>query len=159
MKLLWQDLYLKALQVTSLLASLPPSWLPFVTIQNNTPNQTFTKLLGKNFQESTMNQTLNNNSSKYTTLFARNKGKFNGDKNQNFHNASSSIIQLANNNKKFYKDTRCVIIVGRKATWPLFARNASMIKLMESTNPKPMMLLLHKIILPPPSPPNIIICC
>jgi hypothetical protein len=116
MKLLWQDLYFEALQVPSLLASLPLSWLPFVTIQNSTPNQTLTELLGKIFQESIMNQTSNNNSSKSTTLFAGNKGKFNGDKNQYFHNVSSSTIQLANNNKKFYKDKTCVIIVGRKAT-------------------------------------------
>jgi hypothetical protein len=116
MKLLWQNLYIEALQVTSLLASLPPSWLPFVTIQNSTPNQTFTELLGKIFQESTMNQTSNDNSIKSTTLFVGNKGKFNGYKNQNFHNASSSTIQLVNNNKKIYKDKTCVIIVGRKAT-------------------------------------------
>jgi hypothetical protein len=105
----------------SITSYIPPCFTPtfmasIVTIQNSTPNQTFTKLLGKNFQESTMNQTSNNNSSKSTTLFVGNKGKFNGDKNQNFHTASSSTIQLANNNKTFYKDKRRVIIVGRKAT-------------------------------------------
>jgi hypothetical protein len=83
---------LESLQVTSLLASLPPSWWPFVTTQSSTPNQTLAELLGKIFQESTMKQTSNNNFSKSIAFFARNKGKINGDKNQNFHNVSSSII-------------------------------------------------------------------
>jgi hypothetical protein len=51
-----------------------------------------------------MKQTSNNNFSKSTAFFARNKGKINGDKNKNFHNVSSSITRLTNNNKEFYKD-------------------------------------------------------
>ncbi len=54
-----------------------------------------------------MKQTSNNNSSKYTTLFVQNKGKFIGNENQNFHNASSSTIWSTNNNKEFYKDKNC----------------------------------------------------
>ncbi len=96
----------EALQVTSLLASFPPSWWPFVTIQSNTPNQTFVKLLDKIFQESTMKQTSNNNFSKSSALFVGNKGKINGDKNKKNHNVSSNITQSTNNNKEFYKDKK-----------------------------------------------------
>jgi hypothetical protein len=39
-----------------------------------------------------MKQTSNNYYNKYIALFVGNKGKFTGNKNQNFHNASSSTI-------------------------------------------------------------------
>jgi hypothetical protein len=77
-----------------------------VTIQSNTPNQTFVKLLDKIFQESTMKQTSNNNFSKSSALFVGNKGKINGDKNKKNHNVSSNITQSTNNNKEFYKDKK-----------------------------------------------------
>lgn len=60
---------IESLQVTSLFTPLPPSWWPFVISQNNTPNQTLAKLLGKIFQEFTMRQTLNNHCGNYIALF------------------------------------------------------------------------------------------
>jgi hypothetical protein len=75
-------------------------WWPFVISQNNTSNQTLVKLLGKIFQEFAMKQTLDNHYGNYIALFARNKGKFKDNKNQNFHNFFSNNVQTTNTNKE-----------------------------------------------------------
>ncbi len=104
--------WLESLQVTSLLAALPPSWWSFVSTQSNIPNQTFVKLLGKIFQESTTRQTSDNHFSESATLFVENKGKFKGIKNQIFHNVSL-VLELQTITRNFIR-TRSVTIVGRK---------------------------------------------
>jgi hypothetical protein len=98
---------IESLQVTSLFTPLPPSWWPFVISQNNTPNQTLTKLLGKIFQEFTMRQPLDNHYGNSITLFGRNERKFQDNKNQNYHNFFSNNVQTINTNKEFYKDMTC----------------------------------------------------
>ncbi len=98
---------IESLQITSLFNPLPTLWWPFVINQNNTPNQTLAKLLGKIFQKFTMRQTLDNHYGNFIALFARNKGKFKDNKNHFFYNSFSNNVRTTNTNKEFYKDMTC----------------------------------------------------